>query len=187
MQKRKYLICSLVSAAVLTGCTGTVPENRIPETSESMVQFVFTETQIPEQEQETDSTEPVITVGHTLFDNTITFHTSVAVIMKNYMKKYDPAKKELTLRSDVGIGDEKYAYVYYTDNFSEFLFQRITGKTRNSDGTTTITLSGIPLKEEMEKEDFNRLIDDYNAYGDTTGGKESEFDENERPFDDFAG
>lgn len=188
MGKRKCLtriLAATAVAAVITGCSRDVPGQSATENTETGIHFVLeTETRTPQKES--GMPEPAVTVGHTLCDGTVTFDDSVAVIMRNYMKKYDPDHNELTLRDDVSMGTEKYAYVYYAGTLSDFLFQRITDITKNHDGTTTITLSGIPLKKELEKEDFNSLIADYNAYGDTTGGEGSEFNENDRPFDDFT-
>lgn len=108
-------------------------------------------------------------VSHTLYDNSITFCDEVAVIMHDTIKIYDPASQEITVSCETDPGEAAYAYVYYSESPSEFLFQRITRKEILQNGDTVIRLSGIPLQSEMDNEEFLRLIKTVNAYGNAQG------------------
>lgn len=116
-------------------------------------------------------------IGHTLYDNSITFVNDVAVIMYDELEAYDPGSRQITVTSEADIGNCQYAYVYYSPSPSEFLFQRIIKTEKTDDGKTILTLSGIPLQSEMNREEFVGLIYGFKAYGNESGGEEDAFEQ----------
>lgn len=186
MKKKLFLLVLLSSIVVsAAGCgrgtnnadTGTeketgfeILENRPVATTE--VGEIVEETEI-------DSTlgpNDPYPIGHTLYDNSITFSDDVAVIMHDQIQSYRPSSRKVTITNQATLGDCKYAYVYYSESPSLFLFQRITKIATDSKGYTTITLSGTPLQSEMDKKDFLNLIVDVNEYGDNAGSDRDAFD-----------
>ena len=96
--------------------------------------------------------------------------------MHDQIQSYRPSSRKVTITNQATLGDCKYAYVYYSESPSLFLFQRITKIATDSKGYTTITLSGTPLQSEMDKKDFLNLIVDVNEYGDNAGSDRDAFD-----------
>lgn len=97
--------------------------------------------------------------------------------MHDQIVKYDPAGRKITITNQTSLDSCKYAYVYYSESPSLFLFQRVTKISVDSKGYTTLTLSGVPLQSEMEKKEFLSLIDNVNEYGEETGSDADAFEE----------
>lgn len=184
--KSKIIYLLLFSALVCGGCSPALKDQSSVDTQEQItpdVQVVG-ETSIgsgttyvieTEIQSELGPNDPY-PIGHTLYDNSITFCDDVAVIMHDVIESYDPSSREVTISREADIGDCIYAYVYYSESPSDYFFQRITKKAVTEDGTTIITLSGVPLQSEMDNESFLQLIESIDAYGDTEGSNGDAFE-----------
>lgn len=182
--KRKLFMVLITTAvcASFFGCS--VSKNETTEGKSNEIEYldnrpVSTESAEVVYETEIDSdlgpNDPY-PIGHTLYDNSITFSDDVAVILHDQISSYDPGSRKVTVSNKATLGDCKYAYVYYSESPSLFLFQRITRVSVDSKGYTTLTLSGVPLQSEMNKEDFLNLIVDVNEYGEKAGSDQDAFD-----------
>lgn len=187
MKRKLYPIIamSLLCTTLIGGCSLTTKKDDSSESSSFSGIDVIDQRSVSTEAEEVYATEidsdlgpnDPYPIGHTLYDNSITFTNDVAVIMHDQIVKYDPAGRKITITNQASLDSCKYAYVYYSESPSLFLFQRVTKISVDSKGYTTLTLSGVPLQSEMEKKEFLSLIDNVNEYGEKTGSDADAFEE----------
>lgn len=185
----KSLYSALLSAALASALCGcSIPGAESQEHTDISAQDVkIVETEyFPDNKQDeskgSDNTVNYNTypAGHTLNDGSITFADSVAVLSYDELVSYVPETNTFTIPSEINMDGCKYVYVYYNDTLLDYMFQRIVGTGYDENGNTTLTLSGIPLEEEMGKSEFLSLITDVNMYGTAKGDDSDAFTENKR-------
>lgn len=185
MKKKVYymLIISTLCASFISGCS-FVKADSSAESSQSGIDIIE-QRSVSTESEEVYSTEinsdlgpnDPYPIGHSLYDNSITFADDVAVVLHDQIVKYEPGKRKVTITNQATLDSCKYAYVYYSESPSLFLFQRVTKIFVDSDGYTTITLSGVPLQSEMDNKEFLSLIKSVDEYGEESGSDNDAFEE----------
>lgn len=176
------LVVSALCASLISGCSSV--NKKTSEASSQLGIDVIEQRSVSTEGEEVFSTEinsdlgpnDPYPIGHTLYDNSITFTDDVAVVLHDQIVRYEPGKRKITITNQATLDQCKYAYVYYSESPSLFLFQRVTKISEDSNGYTTITLSGIPLQSEMDNKEFLSLIAGVNEYGEETGSDNDAFE-----------